>query len=815
MKMERILKRRRPLSPIDLFKEPKPPTTKAVRRIALNDYIIISRQLLINRAGRDPDRRSAKMLVILESFKQYVITFTLPSSSCTVQDLLREMGVEFDERTTIDATEKSEGTFNVVVCVGFYISEATDELVKSTEKVYNEMHQAKKSAGEAAIEPKMPEPTDLSTKPAASEDINGNQQAAEASGSSKKRRHRSSSGNTSSPGGSQFHEQSAESRKPKKHKKRHSSSGKSKDSHSRQSSDRKELPEAEASTSKGNNVSLERDADARKSRKHKKHKKHSTRSSGEKPAVPKDYQSEKSKASSSTCGNSHTSRDNKSSHSQKSKQNSSTDENSRTPKKNHGSQMNQSQKSKESSSVDEKPHTSKNNHGSQSQKSKESSSTVRNLCNQKFNFDFQMIRSVKSKRSSSLDGYPHTPKENIVSHRLQLPKQSWDEEPSCSQFANIFGTKINEFKPRSAFQSWPAVSTTSEKPKTPEERAELSRLRRLRNWNLSRDCDDDDDDDTVVLLSSSSEDEEETSTMEGQTKVAKQASESRLSTDENLTLLMYPPTGTGALSIGMKDYMCLSRGSYLNDIIIDFYLRWLKNNVIPEGQRERTHIFSTFFHKRLTTLTRPINAKQSAAQKRHERVQKWTRTVDIFDKDFIIVPFNEQAHWILAIICFPSLSGPVAYKDGDKLDHDGPIKQPLILIFDSLAVTSRHRAIAILRDYLTCEYRAKNPKRKAHIFNKDNMPGHQVEVPQQENLTDCGLYLLQYVEQFFTKPIKDYRLPITQLVKWFDLLTVTKKREDIANLIQKLMDEGNQQQRRKILPVLEFPTLNGELVEED
>jgi len=410
------------------------------------------------------------MLVILESFKQYVITFTLPSSSCTVQDLLREMGVEFDERTTIDATEKSEGTFNVVVCVGFYISEATDELVKSTEKVYNEMHQAKKSAGEAAIEPKLPEPTDLSTKPAASEDINGNQQAAEASGSSKKRRHRSSSGNTPSPGTSQFHEQSGESRKPKKHKKRHSSSGKSKDSHSRQSSDRKELPEAEASTSKGNNVSLERDADARKSRKHKKHKKHSTRSSGEKPAVPKDYQSEKSKASSSTCGNSHTSRDNKGSHSHKSKQNSSTDENSRTPKKNHGSQMNQSQKSKESSS------------------------TVRNLCNQKFNFDFQMIRSVKSKRSSSLDGYPHTPKENIVSHRLQLPKQSWDEEPSCSQFANIFGTKINEFKPRSAFQSWPAVSTTSEKPKTPEERAELSRLRRLRNWNLSRDCDDDDDD---------------------------------------------------------------------------------------------------------------------------------------------------------------------------------------------------------------------------------------------------------------------------------------------------------------------------------
>jgi len=80
-----------------------------------------------------------------------------------------------------------------------------------------------------------------------------------------------------------------------------------------------------------------------------------------------------------------------------------------------------------------------------------------------------------------------------------------------------------------------------------------------------------------------------------------------------------------------------------------------------------------------------------------------------------------------------------------------------------LAVTSRHRAIAILRDYLTCEYKAKYPNALAHIFNKDNMPALLYEVPQQQNLTDCGLYLLQYVEQFFTKPFIDYRLPIGEL----------------------------------------------------
>ncbi|XP_062138169.1 sentrin-specific protease 6-like isoform X2 [Drosophila sulfurigaster albostrigata] len=369
---------------------------------------------------------------------------------------------------------------------------------------------------------------------------------------------------------------------------------------------------------------------------------------------------------------------------------------------------------------------------------------------------------------------------------------------------------------------------------------------------------------------------------------SKQMPPRQLRPDEQISLLMYPPKGTGGLCIRMEDYMCLTRESYLNDIIIDFYLLWLRNTLIPERLRDRTHIFSTFFYKRLTTLTRSMDVKLTPAQRRHARVQKWTKLVDIFDKDFIIVPINEQSHWFLAIICFPCLKGPVTYDtnqpveaqqlkrhrgkkvpmqisnttntsqtkrdsvtlptmpidicniaddeserdeaEGDESDmasedsessnspnrvtnDDVPaVKQPLILIFDSLAGASRSRVVATLRDYLTCEYKVKKPDAQKHIFSKDNMPGHCVKVPQQNNFTDCGLYLLQYVQQFFKEPIKDYRLPIKQLTNWFDYLTVTKKREDIAHLIQQLMDESNSNQRL-ILPVIEFPTLNGQLVE--
>lgn len=58
--------------------------------------------------------------------------------------------------------------------------------------------------------------------------------------------------------------------------------------------------------------------------------------------------------------------------------------------------------------------------------------------------------------------------------------------------------------------------------------------------------------------------------------------------------------------------------------------------------------------------------------------------------------------------------------------------------------------MATLRDYLNCEYKAKIKSPGDHVFDRYNILGHSVKVPQQTNFTDCGLYVLQYVESFFT-----------------------------------------------------------------
>lgn len=130
-------------------------------------------------------------------------------------------------------------------------------------------------------------------------------------------------------------------------------------------------------------------------------------------------------------------------------------------------------------------------------------------------------------------------------------------------------------------------------------------------------------------------------------------------------ILIYPP-GKGGIPINTEDYMCLAQDQFLNDVIIDFYLKHLVHDILTCTQKEKTHIFSTFFYKRLTTKPSKVNKSSNphewdtsltAAQKRHARVKTWTKNVNIFDKDFIIVPINENCHWFVAIICFPSLDG--------------------------------------------------------------------------------------------------------------------------------------------------------------
>lgn len=113
-------------------------------------------------------------------------------------------------------------------------------------------------------------------------------------------------------------------------------------------------------------------------------------------------------------------------------------------------------------------------------------------------------------------------------------------------------------------------------------------------------------------------------------------------------MLVYPPPpATGGIGITNADICCLDEGNLLNDLIIDFYLKYLTLEVLSEADRNRTYIFSIHFYKRLTSSnSSSSSAKRSTvpalASRRHERVKNWTKNVNIFEKDFIVVPINKE-----------------------------------------------------------------------------------------------------------------------------------------------------------------------------
>lgn len=61
---------------------------------------------------------SIRMLVLLESGEQRLITFTLPKEPCTIQEILEQVNVPFTADTAIRLSEANSNGLNYVVAVG-------------------------------------------------------------------------------------------------------------------------------------------------------------------------------------------------------------------------------------------------------------------------------------------------------------------------------------------------------------------------------------------------------------------------------------------------------------------------------------------------------------------------------------------------------------------------------------------------------------------------------------------------------------------------------------------------------------------------
>lgn len=381
--------------------------------------------------------------------------------------------------------------------------------------------------------------------------------------------------------------------------------------------------------------------------------------------------------------------------------------------------------------------------------------------------------------------------------------------------------------------------------------------------------------------------------------------------------LVYPKVGKKRAEVEAYDLSRLRDGEFLNDNLIGLYVRFLEHHLQRQHPETVTRIyfFNSYFFASLT------NSSKGRKTFNYHAVEKWTRSVDIFSFDYVVVPINENAHWYMAIICnLPALfqaraaahdgneepsapknennddeqgatdghevigvipgagqpldgkerkltvsfdtmslsdklaesssqaspkATPTAVKSVDRdewpeedenkvLDNGSsqeqttPLSrikceqnsedkgskpkskkkrshkhrlslqkyeptQPVIITFDSLGC-SRSPTIRILRDYL--EEEAKS-KRCTTIDSKEIKGMTAQQIPQQPNYSDCGLYLLVYLEKFVQDPDTFIRKLLQREMdrsKDWPVLKSGMLRRRLRSFLDKLHDEEEREE---------------------
>ncbi|OPJ86807.1 sentrin-specific protease 2 [Patagioenas fasciata monilis] len=163
------------------------------------------------------------------------------------------------------------------------------------------------------------------------------------------------------------------------------------------------------------------------------------------------------------------------------------------------------------------------------------------------------------------------------------------------------------------------------------------------------------------------------------------------------------------LRVTREDIHTLQNLRWLNDEIINFYMSLLVERNKKEGYPS-VHAFSTFFYPKLIS-------------EGYKAVRRWTRGVDLFKQDIVLVPIHLRVHWALAVI---------------------DVRKKTIKYFDSMAQKGSKICDTLFR-YLQEESREKrNQELNISEWTLHNMEPH--EIPQQTNGSDCGVFTCKFAD---------------------------------------------------------------------
>jgi hypothetical protein len=302
--------------------------------------------------------------------------------------------------------------------------------------------------------------------------------------------------------------------------------------------------------------------------------------------------------------------------------------------------------------------------------------------------------------------------------------------------------------------------------------------------------------------------------------------------------LEYPNEGKKREYVSFDDLKRLDEDEFLNDTLISFFQRYITHRTEVERPdvMKKLHFFNSYLYETLNKGTK------GAKNINYQSVARWTSKVDLFSRDFVIVPVNESLHWFVAIICnLPYFRKTDEEREAEKEEEEkDPEKEPtptqetrqsfgdltigettktppkrgrrkakrpslqkydtslpIIITLDSLG-SARSATCSALKQYIVLE--AKD-KRNLDISEQDIKAMTAKNIPTQGNWSDCGLYLCMYLEQFLVDPHRFVEKLLRReesAIRWPKKIESEALRSRMRNLIMNL---HKQQEGKKDVPL--------------
>lgn len=255
-------------------------------------------------------------------------------------------------------------------------------------------------------------------------------------------------------------------------------------------------------------------------------------------------------------------------------------------------------------------------------------------------------------------------------------------------------------------------------------------------------------------------------------------------------------------TITNQDFKCLYNHDWINDSILDFFTKFYVEKAIVNSviSRPEVHIMSSFFYTKL--ISDPTDY--------YANVKKWVNNCDLFRKKYVVVPININFHWFGCIITnldllldflkdsqnasdfkkgregldyevvssatdgklsketdeevrlpknnkeigaahFGSITELLTTRKNkmNKDDDEISISTPIITIltFDSLRQTHT-REIDPIKEFLIAYAKDKY----SLDLDKTLIKMKTCAVPQQPNMSDCGVHVILNTMKFFENP---------------------------------------------------------------